>query len=253
MLPLLLLLAQSDISFPSYTAAGIANTAANQAGLYSANTLISIYGSSLSAGTQAVSAADVRGGTLPTSLGPAPVRVLIEGQFAGMYFVSPTQVNVLIPTNLLPGTVTLQVVLSGRAGPPVNLRLEESAPALFESADHFVIATHGNGPLITADAPAAPAEVVVLYATGLGPTTPQTLPNRIPTAAARLSNSASFQVWLNGVPLPRDRILYAGLTPGFAGLFQVNLQLPADAPKDPEIRVGTPDRMSPAGRMLRVQ
>ncbi len=88
MLPLLLFLVQSDPSFPNYTAASIANTAANQAGLYSANTLISIYGTNLSAGTQAVSAADVRGGSLPTALGPAPVRVLLDGQFASMYFVS---------------------------------------------------------------------------------------------------------------------------------------------------------------------
>lgn len=252
MLPLLLLLAQSDLSFPSYTASSIANTAANQAGLYSANTLISIYGTNLSTGTQAVSGADVRGGSLPTSLGPAPVRVLLDGQFASMYFVSPTQVNALIPTNLLPGLVTLQVVLSGRAGPPVTLRLEESAPALFEAAGRAVIATHGNGPPITADSPAVPGEVVVLYATGLGPTVPQTLPNRIPTAAARLTTSA-FQVWLNGVAVPRERILYAGVTPGFAGLFQVNLQLPADTPKDPEIRVGTPERMSPSGCVLYVR
>ncbi len=166
--------------------------------------------------------------------------------------MSPTQVNALIPTNLLPGPVTLQVVLSGRAGPPVTLRLEESAPALFEAAGRTVIATHGNGPPITPDSTAAPGETVVLYATGLGPTAPQTLPNRIPTAAARLTNTA-FQVWLNGVPVPRERILYAGVTPGFAGLFQVNLQLPPDAPKDPEIPVGTPDRMSPPGPVLPVQ
>lgn len=252
MLPLLLFLAQSDLAFPNYTAASISNTAANQAGLYAANTLISIYGSNLSAGTQAVGPADVRAGELPTSLGPASVRVLLNGQFAGMYFVSPTQVNALIPTNLLPGNVTLQVVQNGRAGPPVTLRLEESAPALFEAPGRAVIATHGNGPPITADSPAAPGEIVVLYATGLGLTAPQTLPNRIPTAAARLT-SAAFQVWLNGIPVPRERILYAGVTPGFAGLFQVNLQLPADAPKGPEIRVGTPDRMSPGGSVLYVR
>ena len=187
---------------------------------------------------------------LPTSLGSTPVRVLLDGQFASLYYVSPRQVNALIPPHLLPGRVSLQVVLSGRAGPPVSLTLEESAPGLFE-ADGYVIATHGNGPVITDESPAAPGEVVVLYATGLGPTSPASLPNRIPSAAAKLTNPA-FGVWLNGVPVPKSRILYAGVTPGFAGLFQINLHLPPDAAPDPEVRVGTPERMSPPGRHLRL-
>lgn len=248
-----LLLAQSDLGFPSYSASSVANTAANAAGWYAANTLISIYGSNLAFDIQAIAAADIRNGSLPTSMGSVPVRVLLDGQFASLYFVSPHQVNALIPPNLLPGTVTLEVVLSGRAGPPVRIVLEDSAPGLFEGDDHFVVASHGNGPVVTPLSPAAPGEVIVLYATGLGPTSPLTLPNRIPTTAAKLTNMAAFQVWLNGTPVAKERILYAGVTPGFAGLFQINLQLPTDSPPDPEIRLGAQDRMSPAGRFLRVR
>jgi uncharacterized protein (TIGR03437 family) len=243
-----LLLAQSDPGFPIYTAGSIANAAANVSGSYAANTLISIYGVNLAFNTQAISATDIRNGNLPTSLGSTPVRVLLDGQFASLYYVSPHQVNALIPPQLLPGQVTIQVLSSNRAGPPVTLTLEESAPGLFETEDHFVIATHGNGPVVTAESPAHPGEVVVLYATGLGPTSPLTPPNKIPTAAAKLTTP--IQVWLNGVPIAKDHILYAGVTPGFGGLFQINVQLPPDALANPEIQVGTTERMSPRGRFL---
>jgi uncharacterized protein (TIGR03437 family) len=248
-----LLLAQSDPVFPAYSAAGIANTAANVPNLYAPNTLISIYGTNLAFGTQAISAANIQSGNLPTSLGLSPVRVLLGNQFASLYYVSPNQVNALVPTNLLPGSLTLKVVVNSRSGPAVEILLEESAPGLFETDDHFVIATHGNGPVVTAESPAERGEIVVLYATGLGPTTPMTPANRIPDSAAPLTKFATFQVWLNGVAVAKDRILYAGVTPGFAGLFQVNVQLPVDAPADAEIRVGTAGRMSPAGRFLRVR
>jgi uncharacterized protein (TIGR03437 family) len=248
-----LLLAQTDLGFPIYSAASVANAAANLAGWFAPNTLISIYGTNLAFDTQAISATDIRNGNLPTSLGSAPVRVLLDGQFANMYYVSPHQVNALIPPHLLPGPVTMQVVLSGRAGPPVVLMLEDSAPGLFETEDHFVIATHGNGPVVTVSAPAERGEIVVLYATGLGSTSPLTEPNRTPAIAAKLTNLAAFQVWLNGVAVAKERILYAGVTPGFAGLFQINVRLPEDAAPDAEIRVGTADRMSPTGRYLRLR
>jgi uncharacterized protein (TIGR03437 family) len=103
--------------------------------------------------------------------------------------------------------------------------------------------------VINSDSPASPGEIVVLYATGLGPTNPLTPPNKIPTSSARLT--IPIQVFLNGIALSKDRILYAGVTPGFAGLFQINVRLP-DVAGDPEIRVGTADRMSPAGRYLRL-
>ena len=67
------------------------------------------------------------------------------------------------------------------------VEVEVDVSGIKQSEDHFVIATHGNGPLISPEAPASPGEVVVLYATGLGPTSPLTPPNKVPTAAAKLT------------------------------------------------------------------
>jgi hypothetical protein len=45
----------------------------------------------------------------------------------------------------------------------------------------------------------------------------------------------------------------AGISPPYAGLFQINLRIPEDAPSDPEIRCGFPERMSLAGSTLLIR
>ena len=183
--------------------------------------------------------------------------VLVGGISAYMYYVSPNQVNVLIPSLLTPGTVTVQLENRSLYGPPVQITLTAAAPALFQSDATTVIATHGNGPLVTAASPAVPGEVVVLYATGLGETAPEAICGFLPEMASPLADLANFQVLLNGTPVNPQLILYAGDAPGFAGLFQINLELPADSPPNPEIQIGfsssTGSNLSPTQRFLPVQ
>jgi uncharacterized protein (TIGR03437 family) len=238
---------------PYYTQDSIANSASNTTGLYAPNTFISVYGTNLAYGTAAIGPNDIRGGGLPTLLGNLGVHVVVNQILADLYFVSPTQVNVLISTSLIAGPATVQLVNNGLAGPPVSIMLGPAAPALFQADAQNVIATHGNGPVVTPASPAVKGEIVVLYATGLGPTSPAAIPDQIATAAAPLANLADFRVLLNGAAVDPHQILYAGVTPGFAGLYQINLQLPANVPANPEIRIGFSTVMSPAGRILPVQ
>jgi uncharacterized protein (TIGR03437 family) len=247
-------LAQSSLpGYPYYTPDSIANSASNTAGLYAPNTFISIYGVNLAYATVAIGPDDIRAGMLPTALAGGAVRVAINNTFADLYYVSPGQVNVLIPLSLIAGPATVQLENSSKYGPPVSITLGPAAPALFQSDAQTVIATHGNGPLVTAASPARGGEIVVLYATGLGPTSPAAIPDRLATAAAPIANLADFRVLLNGGAVDSHLILYAGVTPGFGGLYQINMQLPANAPANPEIRIGFSAVTSPAGRILPVQ
>jgi uncharacterized protein (TIGR03437 family) len=246
-------LAQANPGFPFYSTESIVNSAAGVPGFFAPNAFLTIYGTNLATGTHALTASEIRDGVLPTVLTGSTVRVLVNAQPAHMYYASPSQINVLVPTHLAPGPAVVQVANGGRAGPAVVVRLEESAPALFETGDGEVIAAHLDGSLVTAEAPAEQGEIVVLYATGLGPTQPLTPSGRLAEHPARLVRSAEFAVWLNGVAVPGDHVLYAGVAPGYAGVFQVNFRIPAGAPTNPEIRIGTPARMSPPGRRLRVR
>ena len=86
------------------------------------------------------------------------------------------------------------------------ITLSPSAPVLFQSDATTAIATHGNGPLVTAAQPAQRGEIVVLYATGLGPTLPAAIPNQIPQAAAWIVDRANFRVVLNGADVDRGNV-----------------------------------------------
>ncbi len=238
---------------PCYTAASIANSAANIAGYYAPNSFLSIYGTNLSYVTQAIGPGDINAGQLPWVLSGTEVSVLVGGISAYMYYVSPDQVNVLIPSMLTAGPVIVELENRSLYGPAVEITLTATAPAMFELDAATVLATHGNGPLVTAESPAVPGEIVLLYATGLGNTAPEPICGTLPETALPLANLADFQVLLNGTAVDPHLIQYADQAPGSAGLFQISLQLPANCPPNPEIRIGFASSLSPAQRFLPVQ
>jgi len=181
------------------------------------------------------------------------VRVLINNIPANIYYVSPTQVNLLIPTSLVAGPAMLQLVVDSLAGPAIPIMLQNGAPSFFQSDATTVLGIHLNGSTITAASPAVPGETVVLFASGLGPTNPAAIPNQIPEIAASVSPLSNFSMLLNGVVVSPQQILYAGVVPTFAGLFQINVQLPSNAPANPQIQIGYAGTLSPTGRVLPLQ
>nr|AUN37705.1 hypothetical protein [uncultured bacterium] len=248
-----LIAAGADAGAPEYTAATIVNPIAGVAGSYAPNSFITIYGKRLSYVTRAMGPDDLRAGALPTVLIGTGVTVTINHVPANIYYVSPTQVNVLVPASLTEGPATIRLINDGLAGPAVDIVLDPVAPAMFELDGNVILAAHLDGSIVSSSAPAQRGEVVVLYATGLGPTIPPIVPNRLPTGAASIARLGDFQVWLNGVPVSIAHILYAGVSPPYAGLFQINFRIPDNAPRDPEIRCGFAERMSLPGGILAIR
>jgi uncharacterized protein (TIGR03437 family) len=232
---------------PVYSAGSLVNSADNQPGWLAPNTIATLYGKFLAYNTATLSSNDIRGGILPTVLPSTGVRVLVNGLPGNPYYVSPMQINFLVPPNLLPGPATVQLVIDGLAGPPISITLGTAAPALFQLDQHTIIATHTDGSLITQAASAKPGDVVVLYATGLGQTVPPVGYGELPTAAAQLQMISDFQVLLDGIPVDSRAIAYAGIAPGFAGLYQINLTIPASSGSNPEIRLAIGDAVSLSG------
>jgi uncharacterized protein (TIGR03437 family) len=240
---------------PSYNAAGIVNTCNQTQGPYAPNTVLSILGTGLAYSALGLTAGDVAGGSLPTQLNG--VQVMVDGSPAPVFYVSPTQVNFLMPPNLTAGPVTVWTTLNSYAGPQVTLTLQPAAPALFPSATDAGYAIAQQWPAYTTispESPVAPGGIVILYAAGLGPTTPTpALPNEIMTVAGPITQMASFQVLLNGTPLNAAQVLYAGICPGWAGLYQVDLILPQNVGPNPAIQVAVGGQVSAAGLKLAVE
>jgi uncharacterized protein (TIGR03437 family) len=85
---------------PAYTAASIVNSATNLADALAPNAIATIYGTDLSYGTDQASSANLVNHMLPEAL--AGVRVYVGNYLTSLYYVSPRQINFLIP-ELRPG------------------------------------------------------------------------------------------------------------------------------------------------------
>lgn len=249
--PVLQVAAGSTCQAPPGTA--IVNSATNLEGSLAPNTIATIYGSGLAYTTKAISSDDTRAGNMPTVLPGTGVRVLVGSLAANIYYVSPKQINFLIPSVLIPGPVDVEVTLDGRATSCLRIMLSEAAPALFQMDPKSVIATRIDGSLVTKDSPAKGGEDVVLYATGLGQTFPPLVYGRVPTSAARLVKMSELRIVLNGSAIDAARIAYAGVAPGFAGLYQINLKLPDVLEENPETQTGFAQQLSPTGLRMFVR
>ncbi len=238
---------------PSYSAAGIVNAASNQANAFAPNTFISIYGANLAWTTRSLQGGDISGNRLPDVLPGTGVRVWVSNIPAHVYYVSPGQINVLLPSLLRAGPTKLSIQIDSTYGPSIPITLAAAAPAFFQLDAHTVIGVHGDGRTITADLPAAPGEWIALYATGLGTTIPSPEYAEIPRQPAPLADAKNFGILLNGVNVDRTRIAYAGVAPSFAGLYQINLRLPDDVGPDPEIRITASGILSPEGLRIPVR
>ena len=243
-------LSAQDSNSPNYTAAGIVNGASFAPGL-APNTIGSVFGTNLSWDTRGITSADIGAGVMPTSLDN--VQLYLEGWPVYLYYVSPLQINFLVPNELIPGTFQFWVDRQGIHGPIVTVTLAAAAPALFQLSAGVAVATHLDWSVVSSDAPASAGEIISLWATGLGRTTPEPMDGALPSGVMWLTQLDQFSVLIDGVAVDPSTILYAGIAPGYAGLYQIDLRLPDPLPANPEIRLGINDVLSPAGMTLPAQ
>ena len=236
---------------PAYSAASMVNGSNYAPGPFAPNSIVSIFGSGLALSTQGLTAGDIVNNTLPVELNST--RVYVSDYQAPLLYVSNAQINFLVPGNQVLGDVKIRVVREGLTGPEVTVTLVDAAPALFETAAGYAIAAHVDNSAIAPGSPAQAGETIVVYACGLGRTQPNPAPGAIPQNAAVIQRLSDLKVYLGGTAIDPPRIQYAGLTPGSAGLYQINLVLPDGLGTDPEIRVAIADQSSSAGLKLAVQ
>jgi uncharacterized protein (TIGR03437 family) len=234
---------------PSYTPASIVNAATHRPGPLAPGAIATIYGTGLSYTTRALTPEEIVAGELPVALRGSGTRVLVAGRLSALLYVSPTQINFIVSPQIAPGTKKVEVVLDSLRG-EAEIEVAAAAPGLFLLDETAVVATRADGSLISSGNPGRPGEIAVLYATGLGITNPLMADRQIPRAAASIAALRDLRVVFDGEPVEPASILYAGLTPGFAGLYQINLRLPAVARPDPEVRVAVGDRLSPPATRL---
>jgi uncharacterized protein (TIGR03437 family) len=189
---------------------------------------------------------------LPTALGDSCLTV--NGALAPILFVSATQVNAQLPY-YLDGNVTLVLHTPGGVSDNFAISMTETAPGVFQAPIEGTslvtpaVVRLENNLLATPSNPVHQGDTIVIYATGLG----QTVPAVNAGAAAPLdplaASAVTPQVLLGGVSLP---MLWAGLTPGFAGLYQINAQVPWFVPTGASVEMDIIQGSSSTSLFLRV-
>ena len=177
---------------------------------------------------------------VPFPLKLGGVQLLINNTPAPLYLITATQVFGVVPYSLTGSTATIVLDNNGTRSNTITVPVAASAPGIAAVAQNGLGAgaiTHANGSLISTDSPAARGETVVIYLTGLG----QTSPAGIDGAAAKGLNTTNsvLAVYFAGNCGRCDgsNISYQGLTPGFAGLYQINVAIPSNAQLGPAVPV----------------
>jgi uncharacterized protein (TIGR03437 family) len=136
------------------------------------------------------------------------------------------QINFQVPfETAAPGDAQIVVSSGGVESFPVDVPVLPAKPGVFVINGMGPAIVHGStGALVTASSPALSGEIVVVYCTGLGPVAPV-----VPTGyAAPITALSQVILPFTGTVGGKDAVVdFAGLAPTFAGLYQVNLEIPS--------------------------
>jgi uncharacterized protein (TIGR03437 family) len=151
------------------------------------------------------------------------VTVLVNGKPAPLYYVSATQINALVPYSTQGPTATI-VVQNGTASNTVTVPVAVTAPGVFaldQSGTGAGAVLHANYSVVNAANPAVRGEIVLVYLTGMGAVTPAVADGAIPGASN--INATPLSVYVADVSVTPS---YAGMAPGYPGLYQMNFVIP---------------------------
>ncbi len=207
--------------------------------------LATLFGSAFApAGTaRAVQGSDLVNGNLPANL--AGTCVDLDGKAGYLTFVSPGQINFQVPAVALDTLVNVRVVANCGAanevrGSAAAVRSAAASPEFL----YWVKNADGKNPVVAVNAvtgayvganglipgltfaPAKPGDILTIYGVSFGPTAPAFAPGAAPATTAATVNAASVK--MGAVTLNAEDVLYAGVSPGIAGLYQLNIRVPAN-------------------------
>ncbi len=181
----------------------------------------SVYGSGLAT----VTTPENNPPPLPKSF--SNTQILVAGIQAPIYSVSPGQVNIQIPLELAPNQkYPVLALLNGVPAIPDSIIVAVAAPGMYSLPDGTTVAQHLDASLVDATHPAKPGEALMLYLIGMGLTNQPLVSGQGSPSNPLATVSLPPTVTLDGetvVPF------FTGLTPGFVGLFQMNIIVPTDA------------------------
>jgi uncharacterized protein (TIGR03437 family) len=192
--------------------------------------LISIYGSNLAATNVATS-------QIPLSTALGQSCLVVNGTLAPLLFVSNGQINAQLPARVN-GSAVMTIHTPGGISDNFNFSVSSTAPRVFQTGTAgpqtglATVVRADNNQLITPTNPIHANDGVVIYLTGMGATYPA-VEDGMPAPMSPLASAmVTPNLSLGGKPM---EVYYAGLVPGYVGLYQINATAPFGAPQGLDI------------------
>lgn len=235
------------------TVTGVSNAAGGQTGVVP-DSFVSIYGSGFTTLSYDDWSKSISNGQLPTKIDG--VGVTIGGMPAYIYAISPGQINAQAP-DVGPGSVSVTVTNSNGTSAAFTTTVQTVAPAFWPWPNNQPVATHNDFTIAAKDGtfsgqttvPAKPGEVITLWGTGFGPTSPTVPAGVLPGSNAGAHTKNPVSVTLDGAGV---QVLGAALSQ-YPGDYQVAVQIPASMANGDHQLVATINGVSSPSYTLTVQ
>jgi uncharacterized protein (TIGR03437 family) len=195
----------------------VTNAASYSKDAISPGSLITLFGSDLSAAT-------LDGIANPLPLSIADTSVTINGIDAPVLFVSPGQINAQLPWEVAAGPARVVVRAQGSTTAKFNITVHAAAPGLFTNLQGDAAAINADGSVNSTGHPASLGSFVSVFFTGQGPVAKAVDDGAVPPAGQIVSATSKVSATIGGVPA---HIQFAGLSPLFPGVAQLNVEIPA--------------------------
>lgn len=220
----------AQTAVPVINAGGVVN-AADYTTALAHGSILSVWGTNLAGST-------TKAGSwpLPTTLDGVTVEVVDGSRVisAPIFFVSAGQINAQLPFEVISASVGVRVKNARGTSNTETIGVTARAPRLFTrtlDGRGEAIVTHADYTVVEGAKPADPNEVVLIFLTGLGQTSPEA------SSGKPAGDGAAYGAlnWVREtvtvtVAGQTGTVHFAGLAPGFVGLYQLNVQLPASLP-----------------------
>jgi len=153
------------------------------------------------------------------------VSVTVGGKAAALYFVSPFQINAQAPVDAGTGAQPIVVTSPNGASSSVNATFAAMAPAIYYDpiSNTPAVIRNNDFSLVTSAKPAAANDILLVYLTGLGQTTPALQTGSL-QSTTDLQRTGTVTVTVGGTNAP---VIYSIASPGLAGVYQIAFTVPA--------------------------
>ena len=208
---------------PVFSAAGVVNAASFTGNAVAPGEIISIFGTGLGPATGVAGGLDGNG---RLSAAVAGVNVTFNGVAAPLFYVSQGQINAQVPFEVTgQSNADIVVTYQSAASSAVRVPVAAARPGI------FVVLNED----LTLNGPSNPARIAaVVFATGQGAIGPALGTGELAPLSPLSSATQLVTATVGGRPAP---VLFAGMTPTFVGLLQVNIDLRGDLPSGPNVPI----------------